>query len=236
MATYVLTDCKLFLGGYAVASDFNNFTLNHEADAVENTAFGGPRTFTSGLKRSMLEGTGFFQAGVGKIDEILSVEFALNGEVVTVGPTDGAAGSPGFSFQSLVAKYNPLTGGVGDMLEFSLSAEGVGPLARGTIMENGAQAATGNGTARNLGAASATQKLYTALHVLSGSGTLTVKVQSDDASGFLTPADQITFTAATGIGAQWATAVSGPITDTWWRASWTIVGGPFTFLVLIAIQ
>jgi len=60
-------------------------------------------------------------------------------------------------------------------------------------------------------------------------------VQSDDAQAFLSPTDRITFAQATAIGAQWATPVSGAITDDWWRLSYTIGGTNPSFMVIVVV-
>ena len=80
--------------------------------------------------------------------------------------------------------------------------------------------------------------LYAILHVLAVEGTnptLDLIVQSDDASGFASAVSRITFTQKTAIGAQFASLV-GPITDTYFRASYTI-GGTNTpkFTIALAV-
>jgi hypothetical protein len=70
------------------------------------------------------------------------------------------------------------------------------------------------------------------------SPTLDVIVQSDDASGFPSATNRITFTQATGFTAEYATPVAGAITDDWWRVNFTIGGTAspnFTFICVIGI-
>lgn len=118
-----------------------------------------------------------------------------------------------------------------------------GPVVRGVLLHPGsvARSTSSTGVARQLGAAGATQRLYAALHVLSVSGsatpTLTVKVQSDNAQGFGSSADQITFTNVTDVSApdtrrQWA-SVAGAIADDWYRVLWTISGTTPSFLFAV---
>ncbi len=89
------------------------------------------------------------------------------------------------------------------------------------------------------------QKLYAFLHVTATSGegdqTLDVVIKSDSASDHsVSPATRVTFTqVTTSVGAQFATPVSGAISDDYWRAEWTIggTGSPsFTFLVGMGIM
>lgn len=244
MADYVLEDCKLYLAGYDFSGDVNQMTLTYEAEIKDNTTFGsgGAREKLPGLKNCTLEGSGFWDnaSGNGDQDDVMFDEVGTSEEVVTVCPTTGADGEIAFTFKSLLASYAPGEA-IGEVLAFTVNAEGHDVLVRGTIMSAGAKTATGNGTARQLGAVGATQKLYATLHVLAASGTsptLDVVIQSDDASGFVSPTSRITFTRATAIGSQWATPVSGAITDDWWRVALTIGGTSpsFTILVVIGIQ
>ena len=62
------------------------------------------------------------------------------------------------------------------------------------------------------------------MHVLAVSGTnptLDMIIQSDNVSGFTSPTTKITFDQAVAVGAQWGTRVAGPLTDDYYRASWT---------------
>ena len=59
-------------------------------------------------------------------------------------------------------------------------------------------------------------------------------MQSDDNSGFTSATNRITFTQATGVTSE-LLSVAGAITDDYWRLSYTIVGGSFTFAVALGI-
>lgn len=238
---YVLKNCKLYLGAFDLSGDMNKLAIASEREAKEKTVFGCATKISSpGLFNVGMAHEGFYEAGIDKVDKVLWDKFALSDEIMTICPTDGSSGEPAFSCKTLESNYSP-AGSVGEMFAFKVDAKGTGDLVRATIMENGAKTVTGNGVARNLGAVSATQKLYGVMHILAVSGTtptLDMKIQSDDAEGFASPIDRITFTQATAKGAQWATPVAGPITDTWWRCSYTIGGTSpsFTVVVIIGIQ
>ncbi len=242
MSLLVWKNSKLYLGGYDLSGDMNQMSLKYESDALDTTVFGqSTKRRLAGLLDIAADHKGLWQAGTNLIEDTLWSKFAVANEVMTVFPETGAAGEVGFSFKSLESAYSP-GAKAGEVLAFDVSAKGVGTLIRATCLENGVKSATASGTARNLGAVSATQKLYAVMHVLAKSGTtptLDMKIQSDDAQAFTTPLDRITFAQATDIGAQWATPVNGAITDAWWRASWTIggTGSPsFTVVIAIAIQ
>src|SRR5205807_3438837 len=136
--------------------------------------------------------------GAGLSEEFLSSKPAIADVPLTIGPTTGAEGEPGFSFPANLATFNPLAGKVGDMQNFAVEALATSArLVRGTILHNAARVATGTGTIFNLGAVAAGQSVYGILHVpaISGGPTVTIKVQSAPTVGFAAPVDRPSFTA-----------------------------------------
>lgn len=242
MATYVIENCKLYVAQYDFSGDTNQVRLTAEVEEKEDTNFdsGGSREYLAGLRTSQAEHNGFVDLTDDGVDEILFDKVAAANTPMTICPTDGSDGEIAYALQSLVANYAPGES-IGEVMAFTVTARGDGPLVRGTIMVAGAKTTTGAGTARQLGAVTATQKLYAVLHVVAASGTnptLDVVVQSDDAEGMGSPTSRITFTQATVITSEWATPVDGAITDDWWQISYTIGGTnpSFTFLVVVGIQ
>ena len=243
MADQIYENCKLYVGGYDLSGDMNQLAMNYEAEIKDKTTFGsaGAREKRAGLTNVTMEHQGLVDLAEGDVDEVLFGRIGAAVVPVTMCPTDGSDGERAFSVQALYATYAP-GAQVGEMFAFTVRAEGHGQAVRGTIMLPAvAKTTTGVGTIQQLGAVSATQKLYATLHVVAASGaapTLDVTVKSDDAVGFLSPTTRITFTQAAAVGAQWATPVSGAITDDYWRIDYTIGGaGPsFTFVVVVSIQ
>ncbi len=96
------------------------------------------------------------------------------------------------------------------------------------------------GVPTQLGAVSATEKLYGVIHAYAFSGTtptLDAKIQSDVAAAFPSAVDKITFTQKSGFASEWA-ELAGPNTDDWVRASLTVAGTAtpkFSAIVLAAI-
>lgn len=241
MAVQIIKDAKLWLGGYDLSGDMNALALTYGAELQDDTVLGDDtRSRMGGLRTLTFQHEGFWNGGAEAVDEVLFGRIGVKDEVMTVGPETGADGEIAFATRIVGGEYSP-GGAVGEMLAFSVSGEGRDAFVRGTVMHNAQRTAGGNGVARQLGAASAGQRLYAALHVIAAAGTsptLDVTVESDDAQGFTTPTTRVTFAQATGVGAQWASPVAGPIADDWWRVSWTIGGtGPsFSFVVLVGIQ
>tara|TARA_R110000868_G_scaffold29889_25_gene111160 strand:+ start:5471 stop:6193 length:723 start_codon:yes stop_codon:yes gene_type:complete len=239
MAERVLDDCKFWYGGFDLSGDMNAMTLRIASELQETTRFGNStRTRIGGLKAILANAEGLWNGGDGAVDDVLFDNLAAK-QPVTICATDGADGEPAFAFQAITGNYE--TGGaVGEVLPFSVEAESDdSDLVRGTIMHNATRSATGNGTARQLGAVSASQRLFAALHVIAttGSPTLDVIVESDAADDFSgSETTRITFAQATAAGAEWATPVAGAITDDWFRSGYTIGGtGTITFVVFIGI-
>lgn len=238
MAPYVTKSSKIWLDGFDISGDLNAYALSMGSEIQEDTALGDDtKSNASGLKAGQFEAEGYWQAGTDKIDEILYTRIGLSGLVLSAAGETGAEGELAFSLQPILGEYSP-GAAIGEMMKFTVSAESGNhkPIYRGTVAHNAVRTGNGNGTAFNLGTVSATQKVYASLHVLALTGTsIAVKVQSDDAGGFGSPTDRITFTTATAKGAQYA-SLAGAITDNQWRANWTLVGSSVTFIVIIGIQ
>lgn len=238
MANQVLKNARLWIGAYNFSGDANALALDFSAEQQDDTALvDTARSRLPGLIASALQCEGFWNAGAGQIDEFLHDNVNLADVPVTVCPIAGAAeGDRAFTFLAAMADYQR-PAEIGSLFRFSAGAEGRGvPLVRGELLHNATRTASGNGGARQLGALSASQKLYAALHVITVSGTtpsLTGKVQSDDSSSFLSPIDRITFAAKTAAGYEWA-SVAGAITDDWWRVNFTISGTTPSFAFVVA--
>ncbi len=204
MAT-LLNNAGLYVGEYDLSAVLNEIALEADADVLDVTTFGASfRDYAIGLK-----GARFSAAG--------GMAYLMRGCVPSyrVGGSIGQAGVVNLTGQTTQA-----------------------PIVQGrTLHRATAAGATATGTALQLGAVAADKSIYGTLHVFgidgTGTPTLAVKIQSDNASGFSTPIDRLTFTNATAIGAQWVSSGPGAITDDWWRVSFTISGtGPsFGFVV-----
>lgn len=243
MAEQVLKDCKIYWDGFNLSADHNILQLTHGAEIQDKTVFGNAtRTKKAGLKTVEMANSGFWDSdGTDEPDDVLFPDIGTEDQIITMCPIAGAEAERAYFFKSDISAYEP-GGAIGDMFVFNVAAIGSGELVRGTMMKTGVVTANGNGTAIQEGAVSATQYLYAAIHAIAVSGTnptLDVKIQCDNAENFASPTDKITFTQLTAIGAEFATRVSGAITDDWWRATWTIGGTDtptFNIIVVIGIQ
>lgn len=241
MPKFVQRICKIYADGYDVSGDTNQVSLEQTYDEVEFTPFGSTsHAFYPGIPVVSFSFSGAAESdGTDAIDDIIAAKLSSTSVPVTFCPTDGTAAE--ICYFTSGCMLNATRGGsVGDMYGFEVSGVGQGSLlVRGTVMEAlAAKTSTGTGTARQLGAVTATQKVYAVMHITAVSGTsptLDMVVQSDDAEGMASASDRITFTQATAIGSQFS-STAGAITDDWWRLSWTIGGSDTpTFTVFVGV-
>jgi hypothetical protein len=241
MSSLVLNDARILVAGHDFSGQSNAVALEYAAEMLDETTFGNTTRINRGGLRSVVASV----AGNWDASATTSVDpasFARIGTAdlpVSIVPQGATVGNLAYLMRTIAAKYETGTE-VGNLLPFSLSLEGSGgqPLVRGKLLHTGS--ATGNvtGTAFELGDVAATEYIYGALHVFSGTGSFVVKLQSDTVATFDDePTDRITFsTVATGtpVASEWA-RLAGAITHTWWRI---VATNPNTrnFAVAVGIQ
>lgn len=242
MTTYALTDCKLYTDQYDLTGDTNAMDLKADTVELDSTTFAsaGWKEVLPGLEMVEFKHSGFISVGEGSVDEVLNTGLGVNTTIVSVGHTTGAVGEPAYMMKKMRTSVER-GAQVGELYGFQAVGKGSTRLVRGYFLyPKTATTETDTGTAVEVGAASASQKVYAALHVFAASGTdetLDVVVQSDDGSGFASPTSRITFAQATGVTSEWK-ELSGAVTDTFWRVSYTIAGTDpsFTFAVTLGIR
>jgi hypothetical protein len=243
MATQVLTDVKLYTGEYDLSGDMSAIALNYTAELVDDTVFGDDtRSRAGGLKNVSLSAEGFWNGGTGAVDDVLFDNIGVADVPVTVVPGGETLANPCYLFRAIHGNYTP-GASIGEMLRFSVSAEGSGGVGvvRGNLLHVGSETATGAEDKQELGAVLATQSIYASLHVLTVSGTnptLDVLLESDADGSAGGETTRITFTQATAATSEWK-SLAGAVTDTYWRASWTIGGTDtptFEFIVSVGIK
>ena len=248
MAKDILRNVRLFAGGCDLTGAGNKLELGGEFEEKDATTWGSydaasgkiAKEVMAGLFSAKISASGFWDAGDPSLvdDAMWAARGGSNGW--SAWPAGAAEGSLAWLLTALHTSYQ-LLGAVGDIAPWQAGMAGNGFLARGQVASSPgtARTATGTGTILNLGAAVASgRRLHAALHVLSVAGTstptITAKVQSAATVGFAGPTDRITFSAATAVGGQYQT-LAGPITDQYYRLSWTISGTTPSFLVAASI-
>ena len=240
MAIQIIQNQRLWMAQYALSPDVSSLTLDNTADVVENSALADTyKSRLGGLKSTAIAFSGFWNEA--DFADVLSVNIGVSDTFLTFGSEGATVGNVAHFTKIIQGEYSR-GASVGDMFAFDVSAEGDGNLIKGELFVNTTATATANGATSQLGAVSATQNLYGAMHVTSVSGTsptLDVTVESDSADTFGgAETTRMTFTQATAITSEWPTPIAGAITDTWWRVAYTIGGSDtptFTFVVSLGI-
>lgn len=236
MAVEAIIDGRLWVNAYDLSGYANELSASCEADALDFTNFGsgGWREYRRGLRKLDASYKGFLDFADNASHEALSAAFGSSNIISTA--VDDAHGSDAQLCQVQGAKFSrPFK--VGELPTFDVGMVGnVTPgLVDGKILvASGTVSSGGSGTGLQLGAVSATQKIYLALHVFACSGTLTCTLVSDDNSGFTSATTRATFTAATGQTVEWK-SVAGAITDDYWRINYSLPSGSATFAVTAGI-
>jgi hypothetical protein len=231
----IFKNATILLSGYDISGDSNKVALSSKADVKDRTTFNNTaRRRVCGLLDTSISAEGFFDPAkdAGLFDFIASGE-----KIIAVSAAAGIAGDLVYFAKCQTAEYTPMEGAIGELAAFRLSGQGSGPLIRGQVLERGEKTATAPGTAANIGAVLATQKVYACLQVLAVSGTnptLDLEIQSDDAQAMSSPIDRITFDQMTEVGAQWK-ELAGPVADTWWRVNYTLGGIDPSFVIAVLI-
>lgn len=187
-----------------------------------------------GLLTGQLVVTSFWQAGDLTVpDDAYWANLGLSTVPVTIcpptpsgGSAAGSVGTTAYLTRLSETEYKPGEK-VGELLKAPITGKFNRPIARGSVLhpQGTARTVTGTGTGVQVGALLAGQVMPCNLHVLSYvDGTITVSLQSSVDNTFASPTTRLTFTASSALDAQ-AGSVVGPVTDTWWRAAWTIAGG-----------
>lgn len=241
MAAYVFKDAQALYAGRDVSGILNSVSISFTNDLQEDTTIGdGTRSRKSGLVTSEISLDGFWDVGT---DSDIFSDVGGTGEVFTVLPAANTVGSRCFFMKGIQESYEQ-SDEIGSLRPFNLVMQSNDPLIRGrSIAEE--TAATVDGSSSNLifPALASGERMFAVLHVLAVSGTnptLDVVLKSDDDGTFgVGDTTRITFTQATAAGAE-VLSVSGPITDQYWRAEWTVsddsAGSPsFSFLVALGI-
>lgn len=230
MAVFALTNVSAVVDSLELAGFARQISIDASADELDVTTLnsGGWRQKIPGLRTFTVAAEGFQDFDTTGVDPVFPGTTLGGLDTFTITPQSTAtAGDVAFLGQGRLTNATPLTGNVGDVAGFSLNFAGTDRVVRGVMLHpTAARTATGTGTALAFTFPTTGQRLYASFHVLSvtGSGTITFTVQSDNAVGFPSAATQITSQAFTAVGHQLA-SVAGPIaSETHIRAGWTITG------------
>lgn len=136
MAVLAFTNGYLLLNGTSDLSDHcSSIELSIEAEELDSTTFGstGYKSAIGGLKSGSLKVTLKGDFAASNVDSIL---FPLLGTVVAfdVKAVNAArsTSNPSYTGNVLISQLNPISGGVGDLMEFDLTWPTTGAISRAT--------------------------------------------------------------------------------------------------------
>jgi len=242
MAHFALLNCKILLGEFDISGDLNRVTIQRTQEPLPDDTFSSTKTFKAripGLQDGVFGLAGLVELTNDGQDEIFNANMSLSNKPILV--TLGAAEDFDRCKFGVIQQGQYQSGGnVGGRAEFSAEGRISGyALTDGNIMAIGAKTGTFNGTYRQLGAVSATQKLYAQIHA-TAKDTFTsavFKVQSADDAGGTNVTDRITFATINGLTSEFATPVSGAITQQFWRVICSaFTGTSLTITAAVGIQ
>lgn len=228
MATRVITDTDLWVGDLALSNIAHTAVLDLAAEAVDATTL-------ADTTRNNLGGLQTLGFSIDAYADFNAYDLALFTSLGGNTPItmDAVTNNNAYLFNATHIVHGALSGNVGEMAGMNITGATAAPVASGVIVYDDSTSSSGTTSGSQVGAVSAGRSMLANLHVTAAAGTsLDVIVQSDDNAGFTSPTNRITFTQATGITSEHL-SVAGAITDDYWRISYTIVGGSFTFAVAI---
>jgi hypothetical protein len=242
MATpFVLKDTKIWLAQYDISTVLAKINVQRSQEGKDAKTFDGTLWMARavGLQDGVIGMAGLMDLADDGQDEIFE---GLNGQanVPCMVSYAGAADFNRVKFAPIVQGEYASGGNVGDLAAFTANGRlSTSALVVGNIMAVGTKTGTFNGTWRELGAVSATQKVYAQLHATAKTAftSAVFKVQSADDAGGTNTTDRITFTTVTDLVALHPTAVSGAITQTFWRVICSaFTGTNLTMVAAVGIQ
>lgn len=239
MSIGIIKNQSVYFHGYDLTGRTNMLALDYSADMLENTVLNNTtHSRMGGLKMVTAQVEGFM--GLDATDTALFNNIGIADKPFSFGTSGDSAGDFAYTFLANQGSMK-MDKKLGEIYAFSVSAEANSKLVPSKILLNSKGTpltATANGTALQLGAIASGKTMYASLHVLSvgtGSPTFDLVIESDATNSFSgSETSRITFDQFTSIGSQMKT-LAGPITDTWWRPTFTIGGSSPSFGAVLVV-
>lgn len=237
MPVYSQTALSIAIDSLEVAGFADQVSIQGDIDVKEVTTYGagGWKAHTVTLATATADVEGFSDFAATGTDVALPITGFGASRILTLSVPGTTAGNPAFLTQGPGNAQTPWAGSVGEIARFKLGFQSNGKLVRGSSLHPAAaRAASGSGTAVAFTPPTATQTLYATFHLLAvtGTGTITFTVQTDDNAGFTTPTTRITSSAFAAIGSQMSSLAGALTGETYVRLGYVIAG--FTSCTFIA--
>jgi hypothetical protein len=223
------TTVGVYVGGLGLSAWCQGGEVSAECEELDATNWdsGGWNIVVPGLAKGSAQFGGMNDMATVGPSATFTPAALKSSNVLTVSVPGTTAGDPSFILNGRLSSEALLRGEVGKLSEMDVQFANDGRMVRAlNLHPSAARTASGSGTAVAFTTPIAGESIWAAFHVLSvtGAGTLTLTVQTDDNAGMTTPTTRITSTGFTGTGAQF-TSVAGPFAgETHIRAGWTVSG------------
>ena len=231
MAVFALTQVHLATNELNMSCFANQVDIAAESEELDVSTFcgGGYRQKITGLGSFNVNVQGFQDFVAPAPGTVFPASTTTDGALstFTVAPQGDTVGNVAYFGQSRVMSVTELSGSVGDVAGFGVNMAGTNRLVRGQMLHPvTARTATGTGDVAAFTTPTATQSLHAAFHVhsVTGTGTITFVIATDNAVGFSTPVTRITSSAFAAVGHQFSSLAGALAGETHIRASWTISG------------
>jgi len=231
MAVFALTQVHLATNELNMSCFANQVEIAAESDELDVSTFcgGGYRQRISGLGSFSVNVQGFQDFVAPAPGTVFPASTTTDGALstFTVAPQGDTVGNVAYFGQSRVMSVTELTGSVGDVAGFGVNMAGTARLVRGQMLHPvTARTSTGSGTASAFTPPTAAQSLHAAFHVhsVTGTGTITFTIQTDDNSGMTSATTRITSAGFTAIGHEFKSLAGALAGETHIRTGWTISG------------
>lgn len=229
MAHFALTKAGILLGPFDLSGDMNAVNIQRTQEGMPNDTFSPTKTFFArlpGIQDGVFGLAGLVELTDDGQDERLSANMSLNNIPIMVG-LNGLADFDRVKFGVVLQGEYQSGGTSGNRAEWTASGRiSSYAMTDGNLLAVGAKTGTFNGTARELGAISATQYLRAQIHAVAKSSfTSAVFVVQSAATEGGAYTTRGTFTTITDLTSQHLVPVIGPFTDTWWRIAATSFTG-----------
>lgn len=134
MASVVLTNCKVVVGGSDISAYVTGIALNYEAEAVKETRMGNTTDVNKGGVKKWGGTISFKQDYADNlVDEIVFALIGTTGTFSGVPVNDTVtASNPNYNGTCLFTGYPPLSGQHGELVKSQLSFVSAGDLSRST--------------------------------------------------------------------------------------------------------
>lgn len=237
MGTFVVKGRPTFLGEQNLGDYAHAIATDYGAEEQDETVLtDSTRKLKGGLFTFGFSMDCYYDAAV----EELTIADVGQGVPLSFATVDGTVGEVAYLINCREFISSPLNASVGDMAGLNISGNAADKLIRGYVAANRISSpvtASANSLDAQIGAVSADQRVYAAIHILSASGsspTIQPVIQSDDNGSFTSATNRITFSEFGVAGSQFK-SVAGAITDDYWRCHLLVGGGSPSFTCAVTV-